>query len=135
MGDRGSRLVVDGMNVIGSRPDGWWRDRDAAVRRLFAGLRALAAQRGTWVTLVLDGRPIEALEEGRHEGVVVRYASRPGRDAADDRIVGLVGADDAPASLVVVTADRDLRARVEALGASTSGPCDLLRHLDRLGGG
>jgi predicted RNA-binding protein with PIN domain len=126
-------LVVDGMNVIGSRPDGWWRDRDAAVRRLLSALRSLAADRGTPVTLVLDGRPIEGLEEGRHAGVVVRYAGRGGRDAADDRIVGLVEADDAPASLVVVTADRDLRERVEALGASTSGPRELLRHLDRLG--
>ncbi|CAN5291277.1 NYN domain-containing protein [soil metagenome] len=129
----GSRLVVDGMNVIGSRPDGWWRDRDAAVRRLLAGLRWLAAESGTPVTLVLDGRPIEDLEEGRHDGVVVRYASRAGRDAADDRIVGLVEADDLPASLVVVTADRELRERVEARGASTSGPRELLRRLDRLG--
>lgn len=129
----GERLVVDGMNVIGSRPDGWWRDRDAAVRRLLAGLRSLAAQGGTPVILVLDGRPIEELGEGRHAGVVVRYARRGGRDAADDRIVGLVEADDAPASLVVVTADRELRERVEALGASTSGPRDLLRRLDRLG--
>lgn len=126
-------LVVDGMNVIGSRPDGWWRDRDAAVRRLLSGLRSLAADGGTPVTLVLDGRPIEGLEEGRHAGVVVRYAGRGGRDAADDRIVGLVEADDTPASLVVVTADRELRARVEARGASTSGPRALLRRLDRLG--
>ncbi|MBW3602287.1 MAG: NYN domain-containing protein [Actinobacteria bacterium] len=133
MAASGPRLVVDGMNVIGSRPDGWWRDRDAAVRRLFAGLAALAAERGAGITLVLDGRPIEALGEGRHQGVVVCYAGRAGRDAADDRIVGLVGADDAPASLVVVTADRELRERVEALGASTSGPRELLRRLDRLG--
>jgi hypothetical protein len=52
------RLMVDGMNVIGSRPDGWWRDRDGAVRRLLARLQELAASTGDDVTLVLDGRPL-----------------------------------------------------------------------------
>ena len=52
-------LVVDGMNVIGSRPDGWWRDRDRAARRLLARLQAWAAETGDKVTLVLDGRPLD----------------------------------------------------------------------------
>ena len=72
-----AHLVVDGMNVIGSRPDGWWRDRDGAVRRLLHRLVRLATsgdQAGD-ITLVLDGRPLEDLPEGAHDGVRVVYAA------------------------------------------------------------
>jgi uncharacterized protein YaiI (UPF0178 family) len=116
-----ARLVVDAMNVIGSRPDGWWRDRDGAVRRLHARLAARPAEEGEQVTLVCDGRPLDDLPEGDHDGVEVLYARRRGRDAADDRIVELVAADDDPASLTVVTSDRGLADRVRALGASVTG--------------
>ena len=67
------RLVVDGMNVIGSRPDGWWRDRDGAVRRLLAKLQALAHTDGDDITLVLDGRPLPDVSEGEHDGVQVQH--------------------------------------------------------------
>jgi uncharacterized protein YaiI (UPF0178 family) len=124
-------VVVDAMNVIGSRPDGWWRDRDAAVRRLTRGLVDLAAQDGIEVTVVVDGRPQPRLPEGRHDGVEVVYARRSGPDAADDRIVELLGAGH-PAD-EVVTADRGLRERVEVLGVAVSGPRQLLDRLDELG--
>jgi predicted RNA-binding protein with PIN domain len=127
------RLLVDGMNVIGSRPDGWWRDRDGAALRLLERLQRLAAA-GEPVTLVLDGRPIRDLPEGEHGGVEVLYARRPGRDAGDDRIVELVRAG-AGAARVVVTSDRALRERVEALGCPTEGASALLRRLDRLDAG
>ncbi|HEY4397038.1 MAG TPA: NYN domain-containing protein [Acidimicrobiia bacterium] len=128
-----ARIVVDGMNVIGSRPDGWWRDRDAAAWRLVRRLQHAATQSRDALTLVLDGRPPPDLAEGEHDGVDVRYALRRGRDAADDRIVELVAADANPASLRVVTSDRNLVDRVTALGATTEGAGAFLRWLDRLG--
>jgi predicted RNA-binding protein with PIN domain len=124
------RLIVDGMNVMGSRPDGWWRDRDAAARRLIDGLRWFAERTGNEVTVVLDGRPLPGLAEGAHGPLTVRYAQRAGANAADDRIVEIVARDPNPEALEVVTADRDLRARVSCLGASVSGPRALLEALD-----
>jgi predicted RNA-binding protein with PIN domain len=128
-----ARTVVDGMNVIGSRPDGWWRDRDAAARRLLARLQQAATRSHDALTLVLDGRPPADVGEGVHDGVEVLYARRRGRDAADDRIVELVTADSEPASLRVVTSDRELADRVTALGATTEGTGAFLRRLDDLG--
>ncbi len=52
---------IDAMNVIGSRPDGWWRDREGAVRRLVDDVREWA--RGPTeddVTVVLDAGPDDA---------------------------------------------------------------------------
>jgi predicted RNA-binding protein with PIN domain len=121
-------ILVDGMNVIGARPDGWWRDRDAAVRRLHQQLRALA-ERGDQVVLVLDGLPLPDLPEGDAGGVTVRYASRRGRDAADDRLVELVAAQADAGGLEVVTADRELRQRVAPYGVTVSGPRTLLDRL------
>jgi len=121
-------LCIDAMNVIGSRPDGWWRDRDAAVRRFVDELQHCAAEIPATVLVVIDGRPIAGLQQGDHGAVEVSYAPRPGRDAADDRIVEIVGATD-HLDVEVVTADRDLRHRVGALGATTRGPRDLLDRL------
>jgi predicted RNA-binding protein with PIN domain len=124
------RLIVDGMNVIGSRPDGWWRDRDGAVRRLHERLARLARDEEEAIMLVLDGRPLADLGEGEHDGVDVLYARRRGRDAADDRIVEIVGATPDPGAVEVVTSDRDLARRVSSLGASVVGAGALLRRLD-----
>lgn len=117
-------VIVDGMNVIGSRPDGWWRDRDGAVRRLARRLTELVGP-GRRVTVVFDGGELPDLREGEHGGVVVFYAGRKGRDAADDRIVELVAAEPDPATVEVVTSDRDLRRRVEARGARVRGVSSL----------
>ena len=120
-----THLVVDAMNVIGARPDGWWRDRDGAVRRLVGALGRLAAE-GREVTVVVDGREIVGLEEGVHGGVEVLYAARGGRNAADDRIVELVRGHGEAGSLEVVTSDRELRGRVVALGAGVGSVRGLL---------
>ncbi len=128
------RFVIDAMNVIGSRPTGWWRDRDGAVRRLVERLQRYVAATGDEVTVVIDGRPARGLPEGERAGVRVLYARRSGRNAADDRIVEVVADDGRPESLHVVTSDRELRERVRALGASTSGATSFLRRLDRLDG-
>lgn len=130
------RLLVDGMNVIGSRPDGWWRDRDGAALRLAERLQHLAGASGDGeeVTLVLDGRPIEGMPEGAHGGIAVLYAARGGRNAADDRIVELVASAERPELFHVITSDRELRRRVEALGATVAGARSLLERLDDVEG-
>lgn len=121
-------LVIDAMNVIGSRPDGWWRDRDGALRRLVGRLDRYARQHGTEVVLVADGRPPPDLPAGRHGAVRLYFARRGGPDAADDRIVELLDADLGAAT--VVTADADLRERATDRGHEVMGPGRLLRALE-----
>ena len=117
------------MNVIGSRPDRWWRDRRGAMRSLVETLAAYAADTGDEVTVVLDGRPFE-LGEGA-SAVAVRFAPG-GRNAGDDEIVRIVEADARPDTLRVVTSDRELGARVRALGARVTPAGELRAELDRL---
>jgi len=103
------------MNVIGSRPDGWWRDREGAWRRLARQLVDYSRETGDEVRLVLDGRrPRDWADE------VETTFARGRRGAADDAIVALVEADPDPASLRVVTSDRELADRVRELGAQVT---------------
>jgi predicted RNA-binding protein with PIN domain len=127
-----AHIVVDAMNVIGSRPTGWWRDRDGAVRALVGRLRLLAREGGGEVRLFVDGRPIRGLAEGEHDGVHVLYAARRGPNAADDRIVDYVRQHEDPPSLEVVTSDRALAERVSGLGARVRRAGWLLDRLDAL---
>jgi predicted RNA-binding protein with PIN domain len=122
--------IVDAMNVIGARPTGWWRDRDGAVRGLVETTGRFVAATGDRVTVVVDGRPIADLPEGVHHGVQVLYARRRGANAADDRIVELVASASDPVH--VVTSDRDLRERVQRLGAQVRGAGAWLRELDAI---
>lgn len=108
------RYLIDGMNVIGSRPDGWWRDREGAMAALVEALRRLAAGRDE-VTVVFERAPRGPIETG---AVSVLHAPSPGRDAADDEIVRLLEADQDPGGLTVVTSDRELAGRARALGAA-----------------
>ncbi|MET9404386.1 NTP pyrophosphohydrolase [Streptomyces sp. NPDC002935] len=113
-------LIVDGANVVGSVPDGWWRDRRGAAERLRDRL-ADFAERG------LPGHPgpleIVLVVEGAARGVDsvpgVRVDEAPG--SGDDRVVALV-AEARGRPLLVVTADRELRRRVVELGAEVTGP-------------
>jgi predicted RNA-binding protein with PIN domain len=123
------RLIVDGMNVIGSRPNGWWQDRGAAVKQLVDRLRRLAERTGDEVTIVFDGRPPLTLAEGAYGPLKVCYARRSGVNAADDRIIEIIAADSAPETLELITADRALRARATRLGATVCGPRALLEAL------
>jgi predicted RNA-binding protein with PIN domain len=125
-----ARWLVDGMNVVGARPDGWWRDRGAAMARLTAALDALAHVTGEPVTVVFDGRPRDL----GPDRVDVRFASRSGPNAADDDIAALAAADADPASLRVVTSDATLADRVTAAGAQVLGAGEFRRRLDELPG-
>ncbi|KWT60889.1 NTP pyrophosphohydrolase [Streptomyces albus subsp. albus] len=117
-------VVVDAANVIGSVPDGWWRDRRAAAERLRDALAEQAA--GGFPGLAPDGPPVRLVlvVEGAARGVAslpgVEVVEAPG--SGDDRIVELVRDADRGPGTVVVTADRGLRARVTALGARVAGP-------------
>jgi predicted RNA-binding protein with PIN domain len=123
-------LIVDGNNVMGSVPDGWWRDRPAAVLRLLARLQCYAATIDQAVELVLDV-PQRDLPPGEHEGVLVRYATRRGRDAADDRIVELLA--EYTTDVEVVTSDRALARRAHERGARVIGAGDFLRQVGDAG--
>ena len=121
-----SRWIVDGMNVIGSRPNGWWRDRPGAMRALVEELETFAERDGEAVTVIFDGKPFE-LES---KDVEVRFASRRGPNAADDDIAALVGRNADPGGLSVVTSDADLAGRVRAAGATVVGAGEFRRRLD-----
>lgn len=142
-------LVVDGANVVGSRPDGWWKDRAGAAARLRDRLAALAVSG-------LAGPP-EDLPDGLPalsvcypeivlvvEGAAREIAGAPdpaplapvqvvaARGSGDDAIVDLVIARHPDVTHLVVTADRELRGRCAAAGAVVLGPRWLLDRLDRL---
>ena len=111
-------LVVDGANVVGSKPDGWWRDRARAASRLHGRL-AVADTTYDEIVLVLEGQAKGGVPAGRDGHVLTVHSPRDG-DAAIARAV-----EDARAredSVVVVSADRGLVMRVEGLGARTMSP-------------
>lgn len=117
-----TRWLIDGMNVIGSRPSGWWRDRPKAMRELVEQLEAFATARSEdAVTVVFDGAPFDIATRV----VEVRFASRRGRDAADDDIAEL-----ARPGHTVVTSDADLAERSRARGANVEGAGGFRRLLD-----
>jgi 8-oxo-dGTP diphosphatase len=123
-------LIVDGNNVMGAVADGWWRDRAGAARRLVDRVRCYAARTDRPVTIVFD-TVIPDVPEGEHEGIVVRYATRRGRNAGDDRIVELVRDGQGPVE--VVTSDRDLVSRTDGPGHRHTGAGAFLHHLDQAG--
>ena len=115
---------------MGARADGWWRDRPAAARRLLARVQCYASRVDHPVVVVFDV-PQADLTEGEHDGVAVRYARRPGRDAADDRIMEDLEAGEGRVELV--TSDRELARRARARGAVVTGAGAFLALLDRTG--
>jgi 8-oxo-dGTP diphosphatase len=144
-------MVVDAANVMGSRPDGWWRDRPAAAARLHADLVRLAGRevtvpvRGDTVPvgefiLVLEGAARAAMAHispdgsangspvaaEAPEGVPVRVVLAMG--SGDEAIVAAVR--ELSGECVVVTADRELRRRCETFGASVLGPGWMLSQFE-----
>nr|WP_294691967.1 NUDIX hydrolase [uncultured Friedmanniella sp.] len=130
-------VVVDAANVVGSRPDGWWRDRAGAAERLRDRL-ARAAVDGLEG---FDGSPVAGLRSYPRFVLVVEGAARDVGLTAGVEVVSALGSGDdavvavvtdrggAGRPVVAVTADRELRGRVEALGARVVGPSTLLDAL------
>lgn len=119
-------LLVDAANVIGSRPTGWWRDRAGAARLFLEQVRAAVAtgQVVPPVVVVLEGKAREGVAAGVTDGVSVLHAAGSGDDALVEALSN--EADE----VTLVTADRELRRRAEALGASVVGPRWLLDLLE-----
>src|ERR1700730_9416893 len=113
------------MNVIGTRPDAWWRDRRGAMVRLVSMLENWAAANGEDVTVVFEQPPSPPI---RSSVIEVTHAPRPRRDSADDEIVRRLKADSHPGTVRVVTSDRWLADRVHAAGATVQ-PADSFRTL------
>ncbi|MGW2664884.1 hypothetical protein ACWCW7_28360 [Nocardia tengchongensis] len=142
-------IVVDAANVVGSRPDGWWRDRAGAARRLLTELDGLRARlpASTRIIVVLEGAAKAAADhrdggsqdtvehenagDGTPDGSATLHVVRA-EGSGDDKIVDVVAevtGSDETRTVMVVTADRGLRSRVESLGATTVGPTWLRNHL------
>jgi len=140
-------VVVDAANVVGSRPDGWWKDRAGAARRLVDDVARLAADGvadadlpatldraplhhrwPTWVVVVEGSARVAADDALRGPAAGrVRVVAAPG--SGDDAVVAAVAAE--PSPRLVVSADRELRDRCTDAGAVAVGPRWLLDLLDR----
>jgi hypothetical protein len=119
-------LLVDAANVVGSRPTGWWRDRPGAARAFVERLRAasVADKLDGAVVVVLEG----AARGGVEEGVVGRVSVLHSPGSGDDTLIAVAG--DAVEQVTLVSADRALRQRAEALGARLASPGWLIDLLD-----
>lgn len=121
------RWIVDGMNVIGSRPDGWWRDRPRAMGGLVADLERWARAENEHVTVVFE-KPLSPPLES--DVIAIAHAPAAAPNSADDEIVRLVAADDRPGDILVVTSDRALTDRVRAAGAAVVAAKGLRDRID-----
>jgi hypothetical protein len=114
-------VIIDAANVVGSVPDGWWRDRFGATERLRDNLAALPSQGLGTLSPPVD---VVLVVEGKARGVQGTEQIRvvPADGSGDDAIVDLVRSECADRECFVVTADRGLRSRVTDLGAKVLGP-------------
>ena len=118
-------LLIDAANVVGSRPDGWWRDRPGAARALVDRVRRAAAAGvlASPVVVVLEGQAKRGVDEGFADGVEVVHASALGDDTLVER------ATECTEPVVLVSADRELAQRVKRTGGDVVGPTWLLDQL------
>jgi predicted RNA-binding protein with PIN domain len=121
------RWLVDAMNVIGSRPDGWWKDRHAAMARLVDQLERWAERSGDRVTVVFEGEPKPPITS---KSIEIVSAPRRTRNAADDEIVRLLESDPDPSQVSVATSDKVLVERVRELGAAVEPASSLRRRIE-----
>jgi hypothetical protein len=127
VGETGTVLLIDAANVVGSRPTGWWRDRPGAARAFVERVRGAVAtgRLAEPVVVVLEGAARRGADAGTVDGVTVLHA--PG--SGDDLLIEV--AADATGEVTLVSADRALRRRAEAVGSRLVGPgwlIDLLDH-------
>lgn len=121
------RWIVDGMNVIGTRPDGWWHDRHEAMVRLVDRLERWAAAEGEDVMVVFEQPPRPPI---RSSVIDVVWAARPRPNSADDEIMRRLRAEPDPSSVRVVTADGVLGLQVHAAGASVYSSAAFRRQIE-----
>ncbi len=121
------RWLVDAMNVIGTHPDGWWRDRHGAMVRLVDQLERWASVTGDEVTVVFEREPSPPIASDQIE---IAYAPRPGPNAADHEIVRLMRDELDPGEVRVVTSDRALAEQVRSDGGSIEPAASFRRRLD-----
>lgn len=114
-------VLVDAANVVGSVPDGWWRDRHGATERLRTRLTERAVDGvDQWPAPLELVLVVEGAARGVESVPSVRVVAAPG--SGDDTIVALVAEAGGAREVLVVTADRELRERVGELGAAVTGP-------------
>ena len=118
------RWLIDGMNVIGTRPDGWWKDRHAAMLRLVDLLERWVAVNGDDVTVVFERPPSPPIQSTVIE---IAFAPRARANSADDEIVRRLDSDAEPTGIRVVTSDRWLVDKARAAGA-TVWPAESFRN-------
>jgi uncharacterized protein YaiI (UPF0178 family) len=121
--------VIDAMTVIGSRPDGWWRDRGRAIRRLVGQVDRWAEGGEERVTVMLEHEPRGTLKAERVE---VAWASSGGANAADREILARLPDWLEEDEVVVVTSDRDLATKASAAGAEVVSSRPFRAELDSL---
>lgn len=109
-----AQWLIDGNNVFGSRPDGWWNDRPAAQRRLAQRIAEWCRTHDDSVTLVFDAPLSAASAELAGGNLSIVESERRGRDAADDDIAAMAADPDGDSHTIVVTSDRGLRRRLPA---------------------
>lgn len=122
-----TRYIVDGMNVIGTRPDGWWSDRDRAMAKLVDRLEQWVVRYGDEITVVFERKPRPPL---RSTLIEIAHAPRPGPNSADNEIIRIVEADPDPGSIRVVTSDNLLAHRVYNLGANVEPAAPFRDRID-----
>ena len=118
-------ILVDAANVVGSKPNGWWKDRPGAARKLVERIQraAAAGDLARPVVIVLEGAARQGFDEGSYDDVRVVHAKGEG----DDTLADVAAAADEPVTLV--SADRGLRDRVTQVGAQSVGPSWLYDRL------
>jgi predicted RNA-binding protein with PIN domain len=121
------RWLVDGMNVIGTRPDGWWRDRHGAMVRLVDQLERWVSKSGEDVTVVFERPPSPPI---RSTVIEVAHAPRPRPNSADDEIARRLGEDDDPSRVRVVTSDRWLADNARSAGATVISADSFRREIE-----
>jgi len=122
------RWFVDGMNVIGTQPDGWWKDRHAAMVRLVDKLERWAAENGDDVTVVFEQPPRSPI---RSSVIEVAHAPRPKANSGDFEIIRRIDAESDLSAVRVVTSDHWLADQARIAGASVYGSGAFRRELER----
>lgn len=115
------------MNVVGCRPDGWWKDRSGALERLVKQVELWSMGSEDPVTVVLEQPPFSPIPSNTVE---ISWAPEPGPNAADAEIVRQLRDADDPARTRVVTSDRALAHQVRVLGGTVEPSRSFRRRLE-----